>query len=193
VCECLSLRDSVLCQSLNDPLQGFEITFAVTEDHHVYVWGSLGLGPTGNTEKMPEDEEPDLRYQEPVRVEYLKVGLRIAPTSELHIWSRHWVPDVSLWGQGEDITSITVGASHAAAVSAGGDCFIWGVGTYGRLGFGNDRPCPSPTLLTVGLPKDAIVVSAWRSAQAPCKGPLTTTATHGYRRRCPAASRTASC
>lgn len=53
--------------------QGLEITFAVTEDHHVYVWGSMGLGPTGNSEKIPEDEEPDASYNEPRRVDYLKV------------------------------------------------------------------------------------------------------------------------
>jgi hypothetical protein len=55
-------------------LQGLEITFAVTEDHHVYVFGSLGIGPTGNTERIPEDEIPDMKYAQPIRVDYLKVG-----------------------------------------------------------------------------------------------------------------------
>jgi hypothetical protein len=55
-------------------VKGLEITFAVTEDHHVYVWGTMGLGPTGNSEKNPEDETPDHTYNEPRRVEFLKVG-----------------------------------------------------------------------------------------------------------------------
>jgi hypothetical protein len=53
---------------------------------------------------------------------------------------------------------VSVGASHAAALSAGGDCFMWGVGTYGRLGFGHLRPVPVPTLLIGGLPKDTNTV-----------------------------------
>jgi hypothetical protein len=55
-------------------VKGLEITFAVTEDHHVYVWGTMGLGPTGNSEKNPEDETPDHTYNEPRRVEFLKVS-----------------------------------------------------------------------------------------------------------------------
>ena len=56
---------------------------------------------------------------------------------------------------------VAVGASHAAACSGGGDAFTWGVGTYGRLGVGNEKPNPTPTLLTSGLPKDAEAVSSW--------------------------------
>jgi alpha-tubulin suppressor-like RCC1 family protein len=54
--------------------------------------------------------------------------------------------------QGEDVTTVSVGASHAAAVSAGGDVFMWGVGSFGRLGFGFERSVPTPTLLNVGIP-----------------------------------------
>lgn len=57
---------------------------------------------------------------------------------------------------------MSVGASHAAALSAGGDCFMWGVGTYGRLGFGHLRPVPVPTLLIGGLPKDTNTVRELR-------------------------------
>lgn len=57
-------------------IQGIDITFAVNEDHNVYVFGSMGIGPTGNTEKIPEDNVPDLKYNSPVRVEYLKVSSR---------------------------------------------------------------------------------------------------------------------
>ena len=41
----------------------------------MYVFGALGVGPTGNSEKSPEDEVPDMRYTSPVRVDYLKVSL----------------------------------------------------------------------------------------------------------------------
>lgn len=50
------------------------MSFAVTEDHVVFVWGSMGVGPTGNSEKNPEDEVPDTRYMSPVKVDYLKVS-----------------------------------------------------------------------------------------------------------------------
>ena len=68
------LSESYVLLVLYNQLQGVEITFAVNEDHNVYVFGSMGIGPTGNTEKIPEDNIPDLKYNSPVRVEYLKVS-----------------------------------------------------------------------------------------------------------------------
>ena len=66
--------------------------------------------------------------------------------------------------QGEDIVDIAVGSSHAAALSTGGDAFVWGVGSYGRLGLGHERTVPGPTLLTMGIPPDAETVSSCLAA-----------------------------
>lgn len=93
---------------------------------------------------------------------------------------------------------VSVGASHAAALSSGGDCFMWGAGSYGRLGFGHLRPIPVPTLLTSGLPKDTTTVRPayeqhddGRQAGGGCDVPEVRVCARGWSRsRCRAARAT---
>jgi len=49
--------------------------------------------------------------------------------------------------EGEEILKTSVGASHAVAISDGGDCFVWGSGKCGALGLGNFDNHETPVLL----------------------------------------------
>ena len=39
---------------------------------------------------------------------------------------------------GKNITTISCGSSHSAAISVDGELYTWGQGNYGRLGHGTD-------------------------------------------------------
>jgi alpha-tubulin suppressor-like RCC1 family protein len=48
---------------------------------------------------------------------------------------------------GEEIVRVTVGSSHAVALSKGGDVYVWGRGDAGQLGLGGYTACDTPVLL----------------------------------------------
>lgn len=110
---------------------GYDITYAVTEDHDVLVWGGGGVGPVG-TDIDPEDSDESELYLEPQAVKELI---------------------------GEEIVAVTVGASHAIGTSRGGDVYAWGRGESGQLGVGGYASLSTPTLVQ-GLQEGAIVCSA---------------------------------
>lgn len=49
---------------------------------------------------------------------------------------------------GEEAAQISVGSSHACAVSKGGDCYVWGYGKCGALGLGNFKNQLIPAVVT---------------------------------------------
>ena len=48
---------------------------------------------------------------------------------------------------GCDIVHVACGQQHAVAVSAHGDCYSWGLGTFGQLGRGNTKDSLRPQLI----------------------------------------------
>jgi alpha-tubulin suppressor-like RCC1 family protein len=99
---------------------GTSISFAVTEDHDVYVWGGAGTGPMGLNHSM-SDETEFQRFVHPQLVEDLI---------------------------GEECVQVAVGSSHSSAVSKGGDCYVWGYGKCGALGLGNFKNQLIPAVVT---------------------------------------------
>jgi alpha-tubulin suppressor-like RCC1 family protein len=49
---------------------------------------------------------------------------------------------------GEEGVQVSVGSSHASAVSKGGDCYVWGYGKCGALGLGNFKNQLIPAVVT---------------------------------------------
>lgn len=49
---------------------------------------------------------------------------------------------------GEECVQVSVGSSHASAVSKGGDCYVWGYGKCGALGLGNFKNQQIPAVVT---------------------------------------------
>ncbi|GMI03818.1 hypothetical protein TrLO_g11018 [Triparma laevis f. longispina] len=101
---------------------GNSLSFAVTEDHEVFVWGGAGTGPMGLNKSMEDIAEWGIqKYVEPQLVEDLI---------------------------GEEAAQVSVGSSHACAVSKGGDCYVWGYGKCGALGLGNFKNQLIPAVVT---------------------------------------------
>lgn len=92
---------------------GGDMSYAVTQEHDVYVWGGGGVGRTGinpHAHRKKGAPRPDKNYLEP------QVVVDLA---------------------GEECTSVAVGSSHCLALGRGGDCFVWGDNESGQLGIGN--------------------------------------------------------
>lgn len=96
---------------------GTEMSYAVTHEHDVYVWGGGGVGRTGIN--------PILK----------KRGKATKPNNWLE---PQIMPDMA----GEECSSVAIGSSHCLAVGRGGDCFVWGDNEAGQLGIGNFEPRP---------------------------------------------------
>ncbi len=49
--------------------------------------------------------------------------------------------------RGLTVSSIGSGSYHSAALTREGRLFTWGGALYGKLGHGNEEPCPTPRLV----------------------------------------------
>lgn len=111
---------------------GFDLVFAITEDHDVLAWGGAGCGPMGHP--PPEKDDPSF--------------------TEGHFMEAATVQRLT----GEDIVDIKSGASHSLAISRGGDLFVWGYNRCGQLGLGNFEASPEPEICS-GVPDGCSVTS----------------------------------
>jgi len=113
------------CVTLRDD----EDSKIVNSGGEVYMWGGVHVGPTGI------DENSKAHSDKPCQSK----ALCILDTPQL-------IPRLS----GEHIAQISVGKSHACAISSAGDVFVWGYGKFGALGLGEQSTeiCKSPVMLT---------------------------------------------
>mmetsp|Transcript_3703 Transcript_3703/g.5731 ORF Transcript_3703/g.5731 Transcript_3703/m.5731 type:complete len:537 (-) Transcript_3703:66-1676(-) len=88
-----------------------DMTFAVTEDYTVYVWGGGGVGRTGYNPK----------------------GSKALQGGQINWLEPQMVYDLA----GEECIQVSVGSSHCLACAQGGDTFVWGDGNCGQLGLGH--------------------------------------------------------
>ncbi|CAM9715922.1 unnamed protein product [Chrysoparadoxa australica] len=107
---------------------GYDMAFAITEDHDVLVWGGKGVGPMGKQVDPEDSDDPD-GYLEPKHIRELV---------------------------GEELVMAVPGAGHAIGASRGGDAYVWGQGDSGQLGVGDFAAHHTPTLVN-GLHEGAAV------------------------------------
>ena len=88
------------------------MSYAVNQDHDVYVWGGGGVGRTGINPfvKKRGVAAKDKNWLEPIIV-----------------------PELA----GEECSAVVLGSSHCLALGRGGDCFVWGDNESGQLGLGH--------------------------------------------------------
>lgn len=119
-------KESRLIFSVIDKLKGLnscftiaslDMTFCITEDRSVFVWGGGGVGRTGLNPKGPK--------------------------SMISGQSNFLDPQVVYDLAGEQCTQISIGSSHCLAAAQGGDCFVWGDGDAGQLGLGHFQNHPT--------------------------------------------------
>ena len=89
-----------------------DTVFAVSESGDVYSWGG------GGVELLGLDVDEDLTISEKRETEDFRSPVLVEPL------------------KGEGVITLQVGQGHAAAISDGGDVFVWGDGQYGQLGLG---------------------------------------------------------
>jgi alpha-tubulin suppressor-like RCC1 family protein len=91
---------------------GADMSYVVTHDHDVYVWGGGGVGRTGinPTVRKRGSAAKQQNWLEPIIV-----------------------PEMA----GEECNSVVLGSSHCMALGRGGDCFVWGDNDAGQLGLGH--------------------------------------------------------
>lgn len=94
---------------------GMDLTYAVTHEHDVYVWGGGGVGRTGINPMLKK---------------------RGKATKPMNWLEPQLMPDMA----GEECSAISIGSSHCLAIGRGGDCFVWGDNESGQLGLGNFEP-----------------------------------------------------
>lgn len=109
---------------------GFDLVFAVTEDHDVLVWGGGGCGPMGSSKLDKDDPQ----------------------FNEYHFMDCNRQDRLV----GEEVVQVSVGASHAIARSKGGDLFVWGFNKAGQLGLGNFKRHDTPEVCA-GIPDGFLV------------------------------------
>jgi alpha-tubulin suppressor-like RCC1 family protein len=91
---------------------GANMSYAVTQEHDVYVWGGGGVGRTG-----------------------INPSLKIRGVAAKE---KNWLEPIIISDlAGEEVTQVEVGSSHAMALGRGGDVFVWGDNESGQLGIGN--------------------------------------------------------
>jgi alpha-tubulin suppressor-like RCC1 family protein len=91
---------------------GADMSYAVTHEHDVYVWGGGGVGRTGinPTVRKRGSAAKEKNWLEPVIV-----------------------PEMA----GEECSAVVLGSSHCMALGRGGDVFVWGDNDSGQLGLGH--------------------------------------------------------
>ncbi|KAI2648616.1 RCC1 domain-containing protein 1 [Labeo rohita] len=114
---------------------GSEHAVLLTSDGTVYSWGSGSHGQMGHG-ALTSQEEPQV-------VEALwGVPIKAVSAGNWHSASISMdVPNVS------EISKISCGSRHTAAVTGTGDLYTWGWGHYGQLGHGTENSTDEPTLV----------------------------------------------
>ena len=98
----------------------YDMVFAVTDDHEVYVWGG---GGSGKTAIDPKAGRADVLPGQAIHENYIE-------------------PQIVRDLRGEEIISVAAGSAHCMAVGKGGDCFVWGDNDAGQLGLGHFKHHP---------------------------------------------------
>ena len=153
---------------------GYNIAFAVTEDHNVYTWGGAGTGPSGllasplndenihtSDDDIAEDNEWFDKNNDEATINDKSIIIhdREMENSQLDYTRPERIHSLN----GEEVIMTTVGSRHACAVTEGGDCFVWGHGAFGTLGHGsknmNSSICifSKPTLMKTFRTSDIII------------------------------------
>ena len=137
---------------------GHDICLALSEDGNTYSWGGGGEGPVGyiktaNFElarrrnragfSSDESEEFSTDSEDEEAVE----AKRSREKAVADLAKGHLEPKLIVGLEGEGIVEVGIGSTHGAAISDGGDLYVWGAGIFGQLGVGDYGVYQTPQLL----------------------------------------------
>lgn len=111
---------------------GYNITFAVTENHRVYTWGGARMGPSG---LKPKNDKREMQDAADAESDSDTENKKKPSSSYLPFTKPRIISELN----GEEIIHVSTRAnSHVCALSEGGDLYVWGHGRFGTLGLGAD-------------------------------------------------------
>ncbi|MCL2364127.1 MAG: hypothetical protein FWC71_05640 [Defluviitaleaceae bacterium] len=120
---------------------GSDTSFAITEDHRLWTWGSMLIFPQDNAfaQRRNPDPRPIMYNVQAVEIgDNIQLALTLDGTLVQIRRTAH--PILT------DVTAIAAGFDHALALTADGTLYTWGENQYGQLGDGtfeaNDTPIP---------------------------------------------------
>ncbi|XP_053679051.1 probable E3 ubiquitin-protein ligase HERC2 [Anopheles nili] len=158
---------------------GVHVRQVVCAENCVYI-----LTGTGQVLSLPHTNCTENGSPKPVEgLECANIVQLAAHSEGRHVLALTVSGDVFSWGNGEggrlghgdtnpkelptritaltdrQVTGVFCGSSYSAAITANGDLYTWGRGTYGRLGHGNSEDKHSPTLVTAIKPHRVVHVA----------------------------------
>ncbi|KFB50142.1 hypothetical protein ZHAS_00018200 [Anopheles sinensis] len=147
---------------------GLQVRQVVCAEHTVYL-----LATTGQVFSVPHLVTENTGAPKPVEaLDAINIVQLAAHCEGRHVLALAASGDVFSWGNGEggrlghgdtiakeqptriaalaerQVTGVFCGASYSAAITANGELYTWGRGTYGRLGHGNSEDKHVPTQVT---------------------------------------------
>ena len=161
---------------------GVNFTVAVAEDGAAYSWGSGNFGNLGHGDVAGRDAPTRIDALREVHIFMVAAGtkhvLAAARGGDLYSWGfggngRLGLGEVrgmgSTMNRGQPLPSIVfgieqgvdyvaAGEGHSAAISRDGELFMWGSGSYGRLGLGYELDVQTP-LVVDALPPGITAVA----------------------------------
>ena len=124
---------------------GRDSCLALSEDGNTYAWGGAGAGPLGyqSTARLMKiaHEEREPTWSSDDEEEEAKVRKALKDDKE------YVEPKLIVGLEGEGVVEVAIGPTHAAAISDGGDLYMWGAGVFGQLGIGDYAVVRTPKLV----------------------------------------------
>ena len=150
--EPVKIMDNVRSVSL-----GYNHSAAITEDGKLYLWGDNYLGQIGDRSRQNRYEPVEVM----TNVKEISLGWRhsaaITNDGDLYLWGDNYYGQLGNFRSGGDITSmdedieskepvkvlsnistVSLGAEHSAAVTDEGVLYLWGSNKQGQIGSEND-------------------------------------------------------
>ena len=148
----VKIMDNVKAISL-----GYNHSAAITYDGKLYLWGDNYLGQIGNRSRQDRYEPVEVMSN----VKEVSLGWRhsaaITNDGDLYLWGDNYYGQLGNFRSGGDITSmdedieseepvkilsnissVSLGANHSAAVKDDGALYLWGDNKHGQIGVAND-------------------------------------------------------
>lgn len=178
--------DSTMMLDVQSVSLGGKHAALVTKQGEVFCWGEGKRGRLGHKLDMDSECPKIVDSLSGVFVKSVKCGeyqtCALADSGELYTWGdggcsadsaggdtkqSHWLPN-RLCGlqDGVSIANVACGAWHTAIVSANGQLFTFGDGTFGVLGHGNVQSISRPKEVEslVGLWVKSVACGPWHTA-----------------------------
>lgn len=134
----------------------------------VFAWGINDFGQLGDGTTSYATSPVRVASLQDIPIADISAGgwhsLALSTTGAVYVWGRGEYGRLGLGDKSgssrlkptlveslvhETVVQAVCGGTHTMALTAEGRIYIWGRGSFGRLGLGGERNCPAPVLVTL--------------------------------------------